>query len=481
MVNYSRAVDREGFITATRRRTRIPENVSHSTGGYKDFGSGRSKMQSREGKSIKVERKIIGGSMGKKGLRDIIHLAIWSGIKRRFCWLSFKAGTWLSRLLKKEANGGDGKCLNWNYREGDDWMLATRKENENGEFICLQVSHNKEYPSTLYFPAGINGAGWWDSGVFLEDLMFGTSNTKAEKENEVSWVKPAINAWSSVINQKEQLPLVKQQLSTSINSIPNHDLNSLWERTMVVEIASEDFDWKEVGNWMMDKFGWSYGFDLQPIDDVKAVVTKIKNWKHGDTEIHIYPWYSGINAVHRPNPKEISKVWIGVCGIPFNLWEYSTFKAIGDKFGGLAEVCPETSMATDLSEIRMKVNGPVSNGVWCEDLFLAHNKIWVEIRMIGEVLETSKAEFKPIFVSKDRIYQKNKFWHRRRIQITGPGEEDKLVRGELILVGSDERSLDNRPDKYGKETGGEAETTSILMTPGLVNDVQPVLVRDDFN
>ncbi|KAI3856209.1 hypothetical protein MKX03_027791, partial [Papaver bracteatum] len=91
--------------------------------------------------------------MGKKGIRDIIHVAIWSGNKRRFCWLSFKAGIWLARILKLEANGSDGKSLKWDFREDEDWMLAVREENEFGEFIRLQVSHNKAYPETLFFPA----------------------------------------------------------------------------------------------------------------------------------------------------------------------------------------------------------------------------------------------------------------------------------------------------------------------------------------
>ncbi|KAI3888757.1 hypothetical protein MKX03_013925, partial [Papaver bracteatum] len=152
MVNYNRTVDKEGFTTATRKRSRMFEHAPCLIRGYDDKVRVRSYFLSRQGKSIKVERKIIGGSVGRKGSRDIFHLAIWSGIKRQFCWLNFKAETWLSRLLKKLENCGDGKVSKWNYRENEDWMLALRKENEYGEFICLHVSHNKEYPTTLILP-----------------------------------------------------------------------------------------------------------------------------------------------------------------------------------------------------------------------------------------------------------------------------------------------------------------------------------------
>ncbi|KAI3942442.1 hypothetical protein MKW98_013094, partial [Papaver atlanticum] len=151
--------------------------------------------------------------------------------------------------------------------------------------------------------------------------------------------------------------------------------------TLVVEIASVvfDFEWKEVGKWLMAKFGWSFGFELQPIDDLRVVFTvntfaefyrvrKFENWKVGDTDIRIFPWFAGINVIRKPNPVSCKEQWIGIRGIPFNLWEFTTFKIIGDKFGGLVDVSPESSMATDLSEIRVLVLGPVSNGKWCEEL-----------------------------------------------------------------------------------------------------------------
>ncbi|KAI3888756.1 hypothetical protein MKX03_013924 [Papaver bracteatum] len=215
--------------------------------------------------------------------------------------------------------------------------------------------------------------------------MFTNLKTKVWKDKEVLLGKDNSNAWSDS-SQNEQIPdNTLQQHFPLIKSISNQDLNSLWQRTMVVEVSSNDFDWKEVGIWIMDKLGWSLGFHLQPIDECKAVftiktnaefsrVSKIEKWKIEDIEVHLYPWFAGINAIIKPKQKEINQVWIGVGGVPFNLWEYSTFKAIRDKFGGLVEVFPETTMATDLFEIRVKVNGPVSSGVWCEDLILVNTK-----------------------------------------------------------------------------------------------------------
>ncbi|KAI3942443.1 hypothetical protein MKW98_013095, partial [Papaver atlanticum] len=122
MVNFNRSVDQDGFMTQSRRRTGQRECNSVKT--FEENGRMRSDMKVKDRKNIKVERKIIGASMGKKGNRDIIHVAIWSGNKRRFCWLSFKGGIWLARILKMKANGGDGKSLKWNFREDEDWMLA---------------------------------------------------------------------------------------------------------------------------------------------------------------------------------------------------------------------------------------------------------------------------------------------------------------------------------------------------------------------
>lgn len=52
----------------------------------------------------------------------------------------------------------------------------------------------------------------------------------------------------------------------------------------MVELAVREFEWKEVGLLIMDRFDWVYGFDLQPIDELKAVLTvkEFTNWKVGN-------------------------------------------------------------------------------------------------------------------------------------------------------------------------------------------------------
>lgn len=124
MVNRNRIVDEEGFMTVARNN-----NGSRIIKDGEVNGGRRLEMLSK-GKSVRVEKKIIGGSMGKKG-------SIWSGIHRRFCWLTFRAGVWLSRMLKKEAKGGIlGKkktgCVLFGRKMrrdslSDCWYLTTEK------------------------------------------------------------------------------------------------------------------------------------------------------------------------------------------------------------------------------------------------------------------------------------------------------------------------------------------------------------------
>ncbi|KAI3882877.1 hypothetical protein MKX03_001761 [Papaver bracteatum] len=404
MVNYNRHVDQDGFITQSRRR--IGQRECNSVKTYEDNGRMRSDVKVNDRKNIKVERKIIGASMGKKGIRDIIHVAI-----------CFKAGIWLARILKLEANGGDGKSLKWNFREDEDWMLAVREENEFGEFIRLHVYHNKAYPETLFLPAGNNGVGWWDTGFFWDELMTSVSKIKERRVIRDEFpVKPVANAWFEP-KRKDWSQHKKDQFQTSlIKPKSDQGLDSLWIRTLVVEVtsATRNFEWKDVGRWVMEKFGWSFGFDLQPIDGVRDVfvvttfaelsrVKKIGNWKRGTVDIRIFSWFAGINEISKPEPESIKNKWVGVKGIPYNRWDFSTFKIIGDKFGGLIVVSPESSMATYLSEIRVLVLGPVSNGVWCEESTIGNKEVWAEIRVIGEILETSREDLKPVSIIADRI------------------------------------------------------------------------------
>ncbi|KAI3857645.1 hypothetical protein MKW98_028909, partial [Papaver atlanticum] len=67
MVNFIRTVDKDGFTTESRRRSRLAEHVPISIRGVEENSKIRSDSRLNQGKSIKVERKVIGGSMGKKG------------------------------------------------------------------------------------------------------------------------------------------------------------------------------------------------------------------------------------------------------------------------------------------------------------------------------------------------------------------------------------------------------------------------------
>ncbi|KAI3877997.1 hypothetical protein MKW98_008274, partial [Papaver atlanticum] len=408
MVNLRRTVDEEGFTSVRRRRSRSVTRVCEDRRGY-EVGMGRkTDLKSRKGESVKIERKVIGGSMGKKGTGDVLHLAVWSGIKRSFCWLSYKAGLWFSRLLKREANGCNGKLSQWNFRDNEDWIYAAREENKMGQYIRILVSHNKEYPTSLFFPVGDNGVSWWETGMMLESLLFGVSKSKGCKKMEA---KPAVNvdnAWlDGNIKHKSQF----DGGSSPVKSKPEQVANSSWH-----------FNWKEVGRWIMDRLGWSLSFELQPIDDLKAVFTikttkefnRIRDtgsWKVNDVEIRIYPWYASINAIPKSNPWSLKKKWIGVKGVPFNLY-------------------PESSMATDLSEIKICVNGPVSNGVWCEEVIIGSIGFWVEIRLIGEEIEPSRFDMKPISIFKDRMKPSaGTQWRRKPTPITV--EEEDGGRGSL--------------------------------------------------
>ncbi|XP_026395073.1 uncharacterized protein LOC113289867 [Papaver somniferum] len=343
-----------------------------------------------------------------------------------------------------------------------------------GQYIRILVSHNKEYPTSLFFPAGDTGVGWWETGMILESVLFGVSKSKGCKMMEEKPVVNVGNAWlDGNIKHKSDGG------SSLVKSNPEQVVNSSWHRTMVVQLVDIDYNWKEMGRWIMDILGWSLSFELQQIDDLKAVFTinttkefnRIRDtgsWKVNDREIRIYPWNEIINAIPKPNPWSIKKKWIGVKGVPFNLWCYSTFKSIGDKFEGSVETSPESSMATDLSEIKVSFNGPVSNGVCCEEIIIGSRGFWVEIRLIGEELDPSRPDMKPISIVKDRMEPiAGKRWRRKPTPITEEEEEEDGRRGSLEI------------EKYHGCTKNSVVLADGTTGNGL-NDVSPP-VRLDFS
>ena len=54
--------------------------------------------------------------------------------------------------------------------------------------------------------------------------------------------------------------------------------------------------------------------------------------------------------------------WIGLEGIPLNLWNIHVFKIIGEVCGGLLEVAEETLNKSFLRFAKLKVKGP-ANGL----------------------------------------------------------------------------------------------------------------------
>ncbi|KAI3917667.1 hypothetical protein MKW98_021429, partial [Papaver atlanticum] len=66
MVNLRRTVDEEGFTSVRRRRSRSLTRVCEDRRGYEVSMGRKTDLKSRKRESVKIERKVIGGSVGKK-------------------------------------------------------------------------------------------------------------------------------------------------------------------------------------------------------------------------------------------------------------------------------------------------------------------------------------------------------------------------------------------------------------------------------
>lgn len=170
---------------------------------------------------------------------------------------------------------------------------------------------------------------------------------------------------------------------------------------------------------------------------------------------------------------------MGVKGIPYNLWIYSNYKAIGDKFGGLVEVCPDTSTAMDSSEVRVRVKGTVREGSCCEEIMLNNQSIWVEYRRIGDILEQSWEDLKPIFIKKDSSNNFTGNIWRRKV-LLGVGDKE----GEGLGGDGGTRGCDRQVESSQKTTNQAPRPTShsiepVVLASNLVEDGTRVNIIND--
>ena len=90
-------------------------------------------------------------------------------------------------------------------------------------------------------------------------------------------------------------------------------------------------------------------------DEISDLLSNPLQFSGGKYQIKIERWNQ---FVHWDNIQiQVKQSWIGIEGLPINMWNIHVFKTIGKSLGGLLEVAPETKNFNFLRYAKIKVGG----------------------------------------------------------------------------------------------------------------------------
>lgn len=166
-------------------------------------------------------------------------------------------------------------------------------------------------------------------------------------------------SWKDVVMQKQWAeedtePKVEKKLNLAV-VIYRYTLKADWEtirqglgnlihrRAVVIPLAAD-----RAITWCLDEEEKSFLIKVRWIEERNRSIAKMENWT---PEVHLNHTQIAVNYS-----------WIGLEGIPLNLWNIHAFKIIGEVCGGLLEVTEETLNKSFLRFAKLKVKG-LANGL----------------------------------------------------------------------------------------------------------------------
>ena len=138
-----------------------------------------------------------------------------------------------------------------------------------------------------------------------------------------------------------------------------------WRKAVVVYRNTKYLSWGEISKRIQTKFRRAVGLVSLAADrailwcldeeEVSSLISKPLQFSKGRHQVRIERWNM---YAHWDNLQiHVHQSWIGIEGLPLNMWNIHVFKIIGKSLGGLLEVAPETKALTFLKYAKIRVGG----------------------------------------------------------------------------------------------------------------------------
>ncbi|MCL7046222.1 hypothetical protein MKW94_010808, partial [Papaver nudicaule] len=157
-------------------------------------------------------------------------------------------------------------------------------------------------------------------------------------------------------------------------------------------------DWSEIGGWIQQHLSYKDAFKIWPLSSNEGVMfassstekerlISQNNLKIDGMVISFLSWSSSVTR--DSSASKLSNAWIVVTGIPQQDWDLNLFYTIGAACGGLEAISHETKSGEVISEIRLKVKGPVNMEPWVLGLTVKDSWMAATISLAEKQVEHS--------------------------------------------------------------------------------------------
>ena len=247
---------------------------------------------------------------------------------------------WLaSQLLQIMGNRPNKEVLR-TFRKGIYRLCLFRGENKAGEFLRLMKVENGKV-KTLMIPKEKDGAGWSNFYVYVKSFFI------ADNQREKN------------LGRLSKIGVTREEEKSDSEKFKD------WRKAITVYRSNTKMSWKEISRKLeaiikrkpevnqvaADRaIFWCFGgeelngllFKPEQLSSHNTYV-KMDNWKKED---HWENLQIGVRYG-----------WIGIEGLPLQMWNIHVFKVIGEACGGLLEVAEETLKKSYLGFAKIKIKG----------------------------------------------------------------------------------------------------------------------------
>lgn len=271
--------------------------------------------------------------------------------------LEVNAAVWCSELLKQPLPSDNKKFLK-KFCGSSFVLLAEIYENKRGYFMKFTKISNGTVKN-LVLPCGWNRWGWKKFAHCLDNLV-GSRSAQPQIRRTVrrKWEhiqKPPSNPGSSSIDSE---PIWDRNYPKRSHLCRN------WKFAVIVFRLSVFDRWSVIQNGIGTLLDWD--LETSPLAADRAIVW-CNNAEQHKTLVNLGECHlPTARVIFRPwdpktqfqNPKIVcSHNWIGIEGLPLNMWNNHVFKVLGSSCGGLLDVDINTAEKTFLPHARLQFRG----------------------------------------------------------------------------------------------------------------------------